>query len=77
MTDVTRIVSDIEQGGAQASEQLLPQVYDELWKSAASKMARLSDVMSCFAGRKIRSGRRRRVALVGSQYRKPRWGPRS
>jgi hypothetical protein len=42
MTDVTRIVSDIEQGGAQASEQLLPQVYDELWKLAASKMARLS-----------------------------------
>ena len=42
MTDVTRILSDIEQGDTQASEQLLPLVYDELWKLAASKMAQLS-----------------------------------
>jgi hypothetical protein len=30
MTDVTRILSAIDQGGAQAAEQLLPLVYDEL-----------------------------------------------
>ena len=39
MTDVTRILSAIEQGDAQASEQLLPMVYDELRKLAAAKMA--------------------------------------
>lgn len=39
MTDVTRILSAIEQGDAQASEQLLPLVYEELRKLAAQKMA--------------------------------------
>ncbi len=40
MTDVTRILSQIEQGDALAAEQLLPLVYDELRKLAAQKMAR-------------------------------------
>ena len=39
MTDVTRILSAIEQGDAQAVEQLLPLVYDELRELAAHKMA--------------------------------------
>ncbi len=39
MTDVTRILSAIEQGDAQAAEQLLPMVYDELRRLAAHKMA--------------------------------------
>ncbi len=39
MTDVTRILRAIEQGDAQAAEQLLPLVYDELRKLAAAKMA--------------------------------------
>jgi RNA polymerase sigma factor (TIGR02999 family) len=38
MTDVTRILSAIEQGDPQAAEQLLPLVYDELRKLAARKM---------------------------------------
>ena len=38
--DVTRILSDIEQGDGQAAEQLLPLVYAELRKLAAAKMAR-------------------------------------
>ena len=38
MADVTRILSDIEQGDATASEQLLPLVYDELRKLAAQKL---------------------------------------
>ena len=39
MTDVTRILSAIEQGDAGAAEQLLPLVYDELRQLAAQKLA--------------------------------------
>jgi RNA polymerase sigma factor (TIGR02999 family) len=39
MTDVTRILSAIEQGDAKAAEELLPLVYDELRLLAAQKMA--------------------------------------
>jgi RNA polymerase sigma factor (TIGR02999 family) len=39
MSDVTRILSAIEQGDPSAAEQLLPLVYDELRKLAAHKMA--------------------------------------
>ena len=39
MTDVTRILSAIEQGDGQAAEELLPLVYDELRKLAAAKLA--------------------------------------
>ena len=39
MTEVTRILSAIEQGDPIAAEQLLPLVYDELRKLAAQKLA--------------------------------------
>src|SRR5689334_3639012 len=39
MSDVTRILSAIEQGDPHAAEQLLPVVYDELRKLAAQKLA--------------------------------------
>ncbi len=39
MTDVTRILSAIDQGDPHAAEQLLPLVYDELRKLAAQKLA--------------------------------------
>src|SRR5260370_42129056 len=39
MSEVTRILSAIEQGNSQAAEELLPLVYDELRKLAAQKMA--------------------------------------
>src|SRR5262245_51039353 len=39
MNQVTRILSAIEQGDAQAAEQLLPLVYDELRKLASQKLA--------------------------------------
>jgi RNA polymerase sigma factor (TIGR02999 family) len=39
MTDVTRMLSAIEQGDPHAAEQLLPVVYDELRKLAAQKLA--------------------------------------
>jgi RNA polymerase sigma factor (TIGR02999 family) len=38
MSDVTRILSAIEQGDAHAAEQLLPLVYEELRKLAAQKL---------------------------------------
>jgi RNA polymerase sigma factor (TIGR02999 family) len=40
MTEVTRILSAIEQGDSHAAERLLPLVYDELRKLAAQKLAR-------------------------------------
>jgi RNA polymerase sigma factor (TIGR02999 family) len=40
MPDVTQILEAIEQGQAQASEQLLPLVYDELRRLAAGRLAR-------------------------------------
>jgi RNA polymerase sigma factor (TIGR02999 family) len=39
MTDVTRILSAIEQGDPRAANQLLPLVYDELRKLAAQRLA--------------------------------------
>jgi RNA polymerase sigma factor (TIGR02999 family) len=39
MSDVTRILSQIEEGDPQAAEKLLPLVYDELRKLAATKLA--------------------------------------
>src|SRR3954467_13491001 len=39
MSDVTRILSQIEQGDPQAAEQLLPLVYDEPRKLAAVRLA--------------------------------------
>ena len=39
MSEVTRILSAIEQGDSHAAEQLLPLVYDELRKLAAARLA--------------------------------------
>src|ERR1700723_2318321 len=40
LSDVTRILEAIEHGDPQAADELLPLVYEELRKLAASKMAR-------------------------------------
>src|SRR5678810_477939 len=40
MSDVTRILSQIESGDPSAAEKLLPLVYDELRKLAAAKLAK-------------------------------------
>jgi RNA polymerase sigma factor (TIGR02999 family) len=40
MSEVTRILSGIEQGDPQAAEQLLPLVYEELRKLASQKLAK-------------------------------------
>jgi hypothetical protein len=39
MSDVTRILSAMEQGDPHATAQLLPLVYDELRRLAAQKLA--------------------------------------
>src|SRR5438105_4967338 len=39
MSDLTRILSALEQGEAHAAERLLPLVYDELRKLAAQRLA--------------------------------------
>ena len=39
MTDVTQILSQIEDGDPSAAERLLPLVYEELRKLAAAKLA--------------------------------------
>ena len=39
MTEVTRILSEIERGDSRAADQLLPLVYVELRKLAAAKLA--------------------------------------
>jgi len=39
MSEVTRILSAIDQGDPHAAEQLLPPVYDELRRLAAAKLA--------------------------------------
>ncbi len=39
MSDVTQILSAIEQGDAQAAEQLLPLVYDVMRQLAAQRLA--------------------------------------
>jgi hypothetical protein len=40
MSEVTRILSAIEEGDPHAAEKLLPLVYDELRRLAAEKMGR-------------------------------------
>ena len=40
MSEVTRILSQIESGDPLAAEQLLPILYDELRKLAAGKLAK-------------------------------------
>ena len=42
MSEVTRILSAIEQGDPHAAGQLLPLVYDELRRLAAERLARTS-----------------------------------
>lgn len=39
MSDVTRILSEIEQGDPSAAEQLLPLIYEELRRQAAQRIA--------------------------------------
>src|SRR5580658_8363519 len=64
MSDVTRILSAIEQGDRHASEQLLPLVYEELRRLAAQKMAQEAPGQSLHATALVHEAYLR---LVGSQ----------
>jgi RNA polymerase sigma factor (TIGR02999 family) len=72
MSDVTRILSQIEQGDPQAAEKLLPLVYDELRKLAAAKLAHEKPGQTLQATALVHEAYMR---LVGSQN-SPPWNSR-
>lgn len=75
MSDVTRILSQIESGDPAAAEQLLPFVYDELRKLAAAKLAhekpgqtlQATDLVHEAYLRLVGPGIGRQEAVVGSE----------
>ena len=67
MSDVTRILSQIEQGDPQAAEQLLPLVYNELRKLAAVKLAQEKPGQSLQATALVHETYLRRVGSDDSQ----------
>src|SRR6476659_5762100 len=71
MSDVTRILSQIEQGDPQAAERLLPLVYDELRKLAAAKLAQEKPGQTLQATALVHEAY---VRLVGTQD--PGWNSR-
>jgi RNA polymerase sigma factor (TIGR02999 family) len=73
MTDVTRILSAIDQGDTKAAEQLLPLVYDELRKLAARKLAREKPGQTLQATALVHEAYRR---LVGPDLGQP-WDSRA
>src|SRR2546426_10896250 len=72
MTDVTRILSAIEQGDPHAAEELLPLVYDELRKLAARKLTQESPGQTLQATALVHEAYLR---LVGSDN-SPHWDSR-
>src|SRR5947208_16229661 len=72
MSDVTRILSAIEQGDPHAAEQLLPLVYDELRKLAAQKLRQESPGLTLQATALVHEAY---VRLVGPEQAR-RWDNR-
>ena len=68
MTDVTRILSAIEEGDAQAAERLLPLVYDELRKLAAAKMAQENPGQTLQATALVHEAYLRLIGVEKAQY---------
>jgi RNA polymerase sigma factor (TIGR02999 family) len=66
MSDVTRILSAIEQGDPRAAEQLLPLVYQELRRLAAQKLARERPGQTLQATALVHEAYLRLVAREGS-----------
>src|SRR5215213_3863279 len=73
MSDVTRILSQIESGDPSAAEQLLPLVYDELRKLAAARLAQERPGQTLQATALVHEAYLR---LVGSGDREPSWNNR-
>src|SRR5947208_3781224 len=69
MSDVTRILSQIEQGDPQAAEKLLPLVYDELRKLAAAKLAHEKPGQTLQATALVHEAYLRLVGGAGSEVR--------
>lgn len=72
MTDVTRILTAIEQGDAKAANELLPLVYEELRRLAARKMSQESPGQTLQATALVHEAY---IRLVGSQA--PGWKGRT
>src|SRR5262245_43265289 len=77
MSEVTRILSAIEQGDPHAAEQLLPLVYDELRKLAAQKLAQEKPGQTLQATALVHEAYLRLVASAdASAPREPHWDNR-
>ena len=76
MSDVTRILSAIEQGDPQAAEQLLPLVYDELRKLATERMAQEKPGQTLQATALVHEAYVRLVGSPPSQGGEVRWDNR-
>src|SRR5262249_31612145 len=79
MSEVTRILSAIEQGDPHAAEQLLPLVYDELRKLAAAKLAQELPGQTLQATALVHEAYLRLVAPASgaaSAHRDPNWNSR-
>lgn len=72
MTDVTRILTAIEQGDAKAADKLLPLVYDELRHLAAHKMSMEKPGQTLQATALVHEAY---IRLVGSEN--PNWNSRT
>jgi RNA polymerase sigma factor (TIGR02999 family) len=77
MSEVTHILSAIEQGDSHAADQLLPLVYDELRKLAAQKMAQEKPGQTLEATALVHEAYLRLVLNGGRQPSEPqRWDSR-
>ena len=73
MNDVTRILSQIEQGDGNAAEQLLPLVYEELRKLAAARLAREKPGQTLQATALVHDAYIRLVDVQKAQHWNSRW----
>ncbi len=74
MTQVTQILSKVEQGDPKAAEQLLPLVYDELRKLAAAKLSQEKPDQTLQATELVHEAYLR---LMGPGDRQPSWDNRA
>jgi RNA polymerase sigma factor (TIGR02999 family) len=73
VNDVTRILSEIEQGDGNAAEQLLPLVYEELRKLAAARLAREKPGQTLQATALVHDAYIRLVDVQKAQHWNSRW----
>ena len=76
MTEVTRILSAIEQGEPCAAEQLLPLVYDELRRLAAQKLAQEKPGQTLQATALVHEAYTRLVGTGAAVWGERRWDSR-